>query len=215
MNPTPNGNLNLSTYSASPSSGTTVIMNNGPATSPSPGMMASASSPIISRPMQQSGNQPEQIIVPVGNMISRQSDSSSRQILATSQATSMSSTQSSASSSATASSDQRGVLDRSRLRDLVKEVDPLEQMDDDVEEVLLQVADDFIENVVASSCQLAKHRKSNTLEAKDVQLYLERCWNMQIPGFGGEEPTRPYKKSLATEAHKQRMALIRKTLKKY
>ena len=39
-------------------------------------------------------------------------------------------------------------------------------------QVLLQVADDFIENVVASSCQLAKHRRSNTLEAKDVQLYL-------------------------------------------
>lgn len=38
--------------------------------------------------------------------------------------------------------------------------------------VLLQVADDFIENVVAASCQLAKHRRSNTLEAKDVQLYL-------------------------------------------
>lgn len=28
-----------------------------------------------------------------------------------------------------------GVLDKARLRDLVKEVDPLEQMDDDVEDV--------------------------------------------------------------------------------
>lgn len=137
----------------------------------------------------------------------------------TSKASSLSSSQAShatASSSPAAAgvSDNRGVLDRTRLRELVKEVDPLEQMDDDVEDVLLQVADDFIENVVASSCQLAKHRRSNTLEAKDVQLYLERSWNMQIPGFGSDE-IRPYKKALTTEAHKQRMALIRKTMKKY
>lgn len=105
------------------------------------------------------------------------------------------------------------VLDKRRLQELVKEVDPLEQLDDEVEEVLLQIADDFIESVVSSSCQIAKHRKSNTLEVKDVQLHLERNWNMWIPGFGAEE-LRPYKKASTTEAHKQRMALIRKTLKK-
>nr|XP_047929002.1 transcription initiation factor TFIID subunit 12 [Anser cygnoides] len=41
----------------------------------------------------------------------------------------------------------------------------------------------------------------------------ERQWNMWIPGFGSEE-IRPYKKACTTEAHKQRMALIRKTTKK-
>uniref|UniRef100_A0A023G6J3 Transcription initiation factor TFIID subunit 12 n=1 Tax=Amblyomma triste TaxID=251400 RepID=A0A023G6J3_AMBTT len=106
------------------------------------------------------------------------------------------------------------VLNKQRLQDLVKEVDPNEQLDDDVEELLLQVADDFIENVVTTSCRLAKHRKSNVLEAKDVQLSLEKNWNMWIPGFGAEE-LQPYKKASSTEAHKQRMALIRKTLKKY
>uniref|UniRef100_A0A2R5LG91 Transcription initiation factor TFIID subunit 12 n=1 Tax=Ornithodoros turicata TaxID=34597 RepID=A0A2R5LG91_9ACAR len=106
------------------------------------------------------------------------------------------------------------VLNKQRLQDLVREVDPNEQLDDDVEELLLQIADDFIENLVTTSCLLAKHRKSTTLETKDIQLSLEKNWNMWIPGFGAEE-VQPYKKASSTEAHKQRLALIRKTLKKY
>jgi len=42
----------------------------------------------------------------------------------------------------------------------------------------------------------------------------ERNWNMWIPGFGTDE-LRPYKRAAVTEAHKQRLALIRKALKKY
>ncbi|XP_018961379.1 transcription initiation factor TFIID subunit 12 isoform X1 [Cyprinus carpio] len=105
------------------------------------------------------------------------------------------------------------VLSKKKLQDLVREIDPNEQLDEDVEEMLLQIADDFIESVVTAACQLARHRKSNTLEVKDVQLHLERQWNMWIPGFGSDE-IRPYKKACTTEAHKQRMALIRKTTKK-
>lgn len=57
-----------------------------------------------------------------------------------------------------------------RLTELVKEVDPMQQLDEEVEGVLLQLADDFIESVVSSSCLLAKHRKSQLLEAKDVSV---------------------------------------------
>ena len=39
-------------------------------------------------------------------------------------------------------------------------------------QLLLQIADDFIESAVTASCQIAKHRKSNTLEVRDVQLHL-------------------------------------------
>merc|ERR1712112_722540 len=106
------------------------------------------------------------------------------------------------------------VLDKKRLTELVKEVDPAEQLDDDVEDVLLQIADDFIEQTVSQACALAKHRKAGTIDVKDVQIVLERSWNMWIPGFGTED-IRPYKRSATTEAHKQRMAVIRKALKKY
>eukprot|EP00794_Sanderia_malayensis_P002641 gene2641-3058_t len=105
------------------------------------------------------------------------------------------------------------VLNRRKLQDLLHEIDPRETMDEDVEEVLLQIADDFIENIVGSASQLAKHRKSNTLEVKDIQLHLDRHWNMWIPGFGNED-LRPHKKVATADAHRQRMALIKKSLKK-
>lgn len=124
------------------------------------------------------------------------------------------------------------VLDKQRLQELVQEVDPNEQLEEEVEDVLLSIADDFIESLVSSACMIARHRKSNTLDVNDVQLALEKNWNMWIPGFGvdgvvgvfsgtatGPNSTgggsRAPKKCLATEAHKQRLALIKKTLKKF
>lgn len=105
-------------------------------------------------------------------------------------------------------------MTRPRLQELVREIDPTEQLDEDVEELLLQIAEEFVENAVNSSCLLAKHRKVPKMEVKDVQLYLEQNWNMWIPGFGTDE-LKPYKRAALTEAHKQRLALIRKAIKKY
>lgn len=105
------------------------------------------------------------------------------------------------------------VLSKQRLEELVREVDPYEQLDDEVKDALLHFADEFIDQLADSACQLAKHRKSSVLQVKDVQLALERNWNMWVPGFGAEE-VRPPKKACTTDAHKQRMALIKKTLRK-
>lgn len=111
------------------------------------------------------------------------------------------------------------VLNKQRLQELVNEIDPREQLDEEVEDLLLNIADDFIDNVVTNACNLAKHRGAKTLEVKDVQLILEKEWNLFIPGFGPlaliNEFKQLYKKSPATEAHKQRLALIKKTLKKF
>ncbi|XP_054744238.1 transcription initiation factor TFIID subunit 12 isoform X1 [Anastrepha obliqua] len=106
------------------------------------------------------------------------------------------------------------ILTKPRLLELVREVDVTAQLDEDVEELLLQIADDFVEDAVKATCAFAKHRKVSKVEVRDVQLHLERKWNMWIPGFGTDE-LRPYKRAAITEAHKQRLALIRKTIKKY
>lgn len=142
------------------------------------------------------------------------------------------------------------VLDKQRLQELVAEIDSKEQLDEEVEDMLLNIADDFIDNLgklilfisinfisyfqfyhnvnldcgnylaaVTGACLLARHRGSKTVESKDVQLTLEKNYNMHIPGFRSlpliDEFKNVYKKSPATEAHKQRMALIKKTVKKF
>jgi len=106
------------------------------------------------------------------------------------------------------------VLTRKSLQELVKQVDPNEQLDEDVEDLLLLYADEYMEGMMEGACTLASHRRSNLVEIKDVQTHLERSCNVWIPGFGSDE-LKPYKRAPVTEAHKQRMALIKKTLKKY
>ncbi|XP_030565957.1 transcription initiation factor TFIID subunit 12 isoform X2 [Drosophila novamexicana] len=120
----------------------------------------------------------------------------------------------STSHSAATGAENTPMLTKPRLTELVREVDTTTQLDEDVEELLLQIIDDFVEDTVKSTSAFAKHRKSNKIEVRDVQLHFERKYNMWIPGFGTDE-LRPYKRAAVTEAHKQRLALIRKTIKKY
>ncbi|CAN3353353.1 hypothetical protein DICA1_A06018 [Diutina catenulata] len=60
-------------------------------------------------------------------------------------------------------------------------------MDGDVEDLLVDLADEFVTQVTSFACRLAKHRKVELIDMKDVQLNLERNWGVRVPGYNLDE----------------------------
>jgi transcription initiation factor TFIID subunit 12 len=52
---------------------------------------------------------------------------------------------------------------------------------------MLTVADNFVDQVLQSACKIAKERGSKVLEIRDIQLTLERGYNIRIPGYASDE----------------------------
>ncbi|PVH87797.1 hypothetical protein DL98DRAFT_509357, partial [Cadophora sp. DSE1049] len=86
------------------------------------------------------------------------------------------------------------VLSKKKLDELVRQVtgggqglDGGEGLTPDVEESILNVADNFVDQVLQAACKNAKERGSKILEIRDIQLTLERGYNIRIPGYSSDE----------------------------
>lgn len=71
-----------------------------------------------------------------------------------------------------------------RISDLVKSLDPNYTIDVAAEEQVLQLADDFLDQVTRQSIRMAQHRGSKTLDVQDLQLVLSKQWGIVVPGLG-------------------------------
>ncbi|KAJ4303610.1 hypothetical protein N0V90_002509 [Kalmusia sp. IMI 367209] len=85
--------------------------------------------------------------------------------------------------------DNDRVLSKRKLDELVRQVTggSEEALTPEVEEAVLQMADDFVDTVISNACKLAKLRESAQLDIRDLQLVLERNYNIRIPGYASDE----------------------------
>lgn len=74
-------------------------------------------------------------------------------------------------------------------------------------QICLSMLDDFIDDVITSGCRLAKLRGGTSLEARDVQIVLERQYNIRIPGFSTDE-VRTVRKSQPTAGWAHKVAAV-------
>jgi transcription initiation factor TFIID subunit 12 len=102
------------------------------------------------------------------------------------------------------------VVDSARLKDLLATLSNYHTLETQVEEALLDIADDFVDSVVSFAATLAQHRGSQTIEARDIALHLEKNWGIRVPGLEvngphGDKPHAPVK--YMTEMHQTRLRL--------
>lgn len=106
---------------------------------------------------------------------------------------------------------------RSRLEELLQQMDPHEKFEPETLELLLEVADDFIEQIITFGCKLARHRGSNKLCVKDMQVLLERNYNIRVPGYNADL-SKAVKRNYSllyptsTAKHRDNVSLVKSTI---
>ncbi|KAK6461377.1 transcription initiation factor TFIID subunit A-domain-containing protein [Scheffersomyces coipomensis] len=107
------------------------------------------------------------------------------------------------------------VLTKRKLVELVNSIgveegDQKTIVDNDVEDILLDLADEFVTSVTGFACKLAKHRKMDKLDIRDFQLHLERNWALRVPGYALDE-IKSVRKWQPNPEYKENVAKIEKS----
>ncbi|KAK8810701.1 hypothetical protein WA158_007276 [Blastocystis sp. Blastoise] len=78
--------------------------------------------------------------------------------------------------------DNYSTIEKTQLREYISQFDNSIELTPDVENLILEMAKDFVDDVAEMSCRIAKQRKAQSVEPDDILCYLERSWDINIPG---------------------------------
>uniref|UniRef100_A0A1I7SXG0 Transcription initiation factor TFIID subunit 12 n=1 Tax=Caenorhabditis tropicalis TaxID=1561998 RepID=A0A1I7SXG0_9PELO len=114
------------------------------------------------------------------------------------------------------------IMDKSKLDDLMQQISSTTVLEESVKDVLVDYADDFVSSLIDKACKMIKNREAKKIESRDIEFILKNIYNMPVVPraathiFGTQNETIDLSKEkhMPTEAHKQRVALIKKQLKK-
>lgn len=70
------------------------------------------------------------------------------------------------------------IVDKEKMKDILKLIDSKESFDAECEDLLLEICESFVDSVADKACSFSKHRGSKTLESKDCKLSLEMDWGI-------------------------------------
>lgn len=102
------------------------------------------------------------------------------------------------------------ILSKQKLQELVAYIDKDERLDADAEDLLMLIADEFVESVTSFACKIAKHRRSAKLETKDLQFHLDHNWGIRVAGFGAADEDKGPVRLPMNDAHRQRMSAVKR-----
>lgn len=92
------------------------------------------------------------------------------------------------------------------ISDLLHKIDPSVNIDALAEELMLDIADDFIDNIVTLSAEVARNRNSNVLQAEDVSFAVQRRFGKLLGEALGKESHPPT--FVPNEIHQKRLDAI-------
>ncbi|ETV98252.1 hypothetical protein H310_08970 [Aphanomyces invadans] len=98
------------------------------------------------------------------------------------------------------------------LQKILAEVDPKFVLQPGVDELLMDMATDFVHDVAAASGRLAKHRRATLVEAKDLQLVLDKNYGISVAAKKKLHAPSTKPKANKASVHVHRVALKRKVL---
>lgn len=133
-------------------------------------------------------------------------------------------------SALTEAAKQTTLIERVDLDALLKNVDEYSSLEDEAAAAILQLNEDFVDDIVNGVVMLSNYRGSKKIDTNDVRFFLKSRFNVallpdpkdagaKITGGGvsatnlSTDATAPKRRALAI--HDQRLALIDRTLKKF